>query len=72
MNEQCALGATDQKTTRPEGTPAGTRMMPTIEPFEKPTDRYDRWFETYDHASRPEIRTLGRLVSVDADDYDGG
>lgn len=41
-------------------------MMPTTAPFETHTDRYEQWFETYEHAYQSEINALGRLVSPDS------
>lgn len=46
--------------------------MPRIEPFEKHTDRYDRWFDTYDHAYRSELRALERLVPDGTDGIEIG
>jgi SAM-dependent methyltransferase len=36
--------------------------MPITEPFEEHTDRYEDWFEAYDHAYQSELRALERLV----------
>ncbi|WP_178916212.1 class I SAM-dependent methyltransferase [Natronomonas gomsonensis] len=36
--------------------------MPVTEPFEEHTDRYDEWFQEYEHAYRSELAALERLV----------
>lgn len=41
--------------------------MPLTDPFEEHTERYDRWFETYDHEYRSEVLALQRLV-IDSTD----
>lgn len=46
--------------------------MPRIEPFEEHTDRYDRWFDTYDYAYRSELRALERLVPDGTDGIEIG
>lgn len=37
--------------------------MPITEPFEEHTERYDEWFESYEHAYASELNALERLVS---------
>lgn len=46
--------------------------MPLTDPFEKYTERYDDWFETYDHAYESELKALRRLVPSDADGVEIG
>lgn len=36
--------------------------MPVTEPFETHTERYEQWFQEYEHAYRSEIAALERLV----------
>ena len=46
--------------------------MPITEPFEEHTDRYDRWFDTYECAYRSELRALERLVPENPDGLEIG
>lgn len=46
--------------------------MPLTDPFETYTDRYERWFETYDHAHRSEVAALRRLVPDEPDGVEIG
>ena len=38
-------------------------IMPTAEPFERHTERYEQWFDTHEAAYRSEVAALQRLVS---------
>jgi SAM-dependent methyltransferase len=46
--------------------------MPRTEPFEEHTDRYEQWFETYDHAYESEVKALQRLVLPDTNGVEIG
>ncbi|WP_433629414.1 class I SAM-dependent methyltransferase [Halomicrococcus sp. NG-SE-24] len=37
--------------------------MPKVEPFEKHTERYEQWFDEYEHAYESELAALRRLLS---------
>ena len=36
--------------------------MPRSEPFERHTDRYERWFESHEHAYESELSAVGELL----------
>lgn len=42
-------------------------MTPRSEPFEEHTERYDRWFEEYEHAYESELGALRRLTPHEPD-----
>jgi ubiquinone/menaquinone biosynthesis C-methylase UbiE len=46
--------------------------MPQTEPFEKHTERYDRWFDAHETAYESELSALQRLVSNDTQSLEIG